>query len=356
MAETLPAPAPDTRTEEGAWRLLFVLSGNMVLDAIEVSVVLVALPTIAADLHLSIPSVQWLMTGFALGFAALLLLGPRLTARWGLRRCYLAALLVFAAASVVGGLADAPWLLVAARVVKGGCAALTAPAGLTLIAATFPEGPRLRRAVSVYALFGAFGFTLGLLLSGALTGASWRWTLLFPAPVALILLVWGLRVIPHTGRRPAPRLGLALLRRGPCSAPPSSRPASTAATPPCCCSSPSGRPTASAGPLAVGTRPAARLRAPRAVRRLRGAAHRAFRHPGPIVAGAAAALAGQALFLLHPHPRSYATDLLPTLLLVGTAFVLAFAALNLQATGGLPPRERGSAVPCTRPASSSAAS
>lgn len=343
MAEQLLAPA---RVQDGAWRLLFILSGNMVLDAIEVSVVLVALPSIAADLRLSIWTVQWLMTGFALGFAAVLLLGARLTARWGLRRCYLAALLVFAAASVVGGLSDTVWVLVAARVVKGGCAALTAPAGLALIAATFPDGPPLRRAVSVYSLFGAAGFTLGLLLSGLLTPVSWHWTFLFPAPVALALLTWGLRVLPHTERRSPPRFTPGLLRHGTLIR--STLGAATlngtyaallllitfqaadrfgwrpwqlslALLPACV-------------PLAVSVPFAGRLTA-------------RFGTAGPIAAGAAAALAGQLLLVLRPLPGSYALGLLPTLLLVGAAFVLSFAALNLQATRGLPAEARGSAVP-----------
>lgn len=343
MAEQLLAPA---RVQDGAWRLLFILSGNMVLDAIEVSVVLVALPSIAADLRLSIWTVQWLMTGFALGFAAVLLLGARLTARWGLRRCYLAALLVFAAASVVGGLSDTVWVLVAARVVKGGCAALTAPAGLALIAATFPDGPPLRRAVSVYSLFGAAGFTLGLLLSGLLTPVSWHWTFLFPAPVALALLAWGLRVLPHTERRSPPRFTPGLLRHGTLIR--STLGAATlngtyaallllitfqatdrfgwrpwqlslALLPACV-------------PLAVSVPFAGRLTA-------------RFGTAGPIAAGAAAALAGQLLLVLRPLPGSYALGLLPTLLLVGAAFVLSFAALNLQATRGLPAEARGSAVP-----------
>ncbi|MFJ8785328.1 MFS transporter [Streptomyces sp. NPDC102476] len=343
MAERL---AVRTAPTDGAWRLLFILSGNMVLDAIEVSVVLVALPTIATDLSLSIWAVQWLMTGFALGFATVLLLGPRLTARWGLRRCYLAALLMFAAASVVGGLSDTFWILVASRVVKGACAALTAPAGLTLIATTFPDGPQMRRAVSVYSLFGAAGFTLGLLLSGLLTPLSWHWTFLFPAPVALALLAWGLRIVPHTERRSPPRFTVALLRDG--SLIRSTLGAATlngtyaallllttfqaadtfgwrpwqlalALLPACV-------------PLAVSVPFAGRLTA-------------RFGTAGPIAAGAAAAFAGQLLLLTRPHPRSYAVGLLPTLLLVGAAFVLSFAALNLQATRGLVAEARGPAIP-----------
>ncbi|WP_328445644.1 MFS transporter [Streptomyces sp. NBC_00386] len=343
MAEPLLASPP---VAPGDKRLLFVLSGNMVLDAIEVSVVLVALPSIAADLELSIWAAQWLLTGFAAGFAAVLLLGPRLTARWGLRRCYLAALLVFAAASVVGGLSESLWVLIAARLVKGGCAALTAPAGLALIAATFPDGPPLRRAVSVYSLFGAAGFTLGLLLSGLLTPVSWHWTFLFPAPVALGLLGWGLKVVPRTERRGPPRFDPHVLRDGALVR--STLGAATlngtyvallllvtfhaadrfgwrpwqlalALLPACV-------------PLAVAVPFAGRLTA-------------RFGTAGSIAAGAVAALAGQLLLLLRPLPRSYAVGVLPTLLLVGAAFVLSFAALNLQATHGLTPEARAAAVP-----------
>ncbi|WP_157841214.1 MFS transporter, partial [Streptomyces wadayamensis] len=101
-------------------------------------------------------------------FGALLLFGGRLVAILGRRPVYLAALLVFAAASLVGALADHTALLVATRFVKGFCAALTAPTGLAIIASAFPEGPARSRALSVYSLFGASGFSVGLLLSGAL--------------------------------------------------------------------------------------------------------------------------------------------------------------------------------------------
>ncbi|MEU4654934.1 MFS transporter [Streptomyces sp. NPDC023723] len=334
------------RAGPGAWRLLFVLSGNMVLDAVEVSVVLVALPSIATDLRLSVWQVQWLMTGFALGFAALLLLGPRCTARWGLRRCYLIALLVFAAASVLGGLGDTLWVLVVSRVVKGACAALTAPAGLTLIAAAFPDGPQLRRAVSVYSLFGAAGFTTGLLLSGLLTPVSWQWTFLFPAPIAIALLAWGARVVPAAEDRRPHRLTPRLLRDGDLL-----RSTLGAATL-------NGTYAALLllvtfhaaerfgwGPwrLALALLPAC---VPLAVSvpfagRLTGR----FGTARPIAAGAAAALAGQMLLLLRPPPDTYLGGVLPSLLLVGLAFVLSFAALNLQATLGLAPDTRGVAVP-----------
>ncbi|MGW3121756.1 MFS transporter [Streptomyces sp. NPDC001107] len=180
----------------GQWGLLIVLAGNMLIDALEVSVVIVALPSVGAGLGMPLVASQWLVSGFALGFGGLLLFGARVVEALGRRRVYLVALLAFAAASLTAGLTSEPWLLIAMRFVKGCCAALTAPTGLAIIGAAFREGPDRDRAVSVYAFFGAAGFTSGLLLSGALTGVGWRWAILFPAPAVLVLLVFGLRLVP----------------------------------------------------------------------------------------------------------------------------------------------------------------
>ncbi|MFJ5734241.1 MFS transporter [Streptomyces microflavus] len=340
------APPGQQATVRRHRSLLVVLSGNMLLDAIEVSVVLVALPSIGTDLGLTLWSVQWLMSGFALGFAVMLLLGPVLSGRWGMRRVYLAAMLLFALASLVGGLSDNTALLIASRVVKGACAALTAPAGLALISTTFPSGPQQRRAVSVYSLFGAAGFTAGLLLAGALAGDSWRWTFLLPAPVALVLLVWGLRVIPGSVRKKPARTGAAVLRNG----------ALVRATLGAAALNGSYiglllpatfRASGDFGwqpwqialallpaavPLAVSVPFAGRLVQRYGTARL-------------IAAGACCALAGQLYGLLHPEPLPYVTGLLPALLLVEAGFVLSFAALNMQATQSVEPALRAAAVP-----------
>jgi MFS family permease len=182
------------------WGLVFVLSGNMLLDALEVSVVIVALPSIGRDLLLAPIEAQWMMSAFALGFGGLLLFGGRVVALLGRRRVYLFALLAFAVVSVLGGLAGSAWLLIATRFVKGFCAALTAPTGLAIIGSTFAEGPDRNRAVSIYSLFGAGGFSAGLLLSGMFTELDWRWVFLFPAPIALVLLAFGARLIPRDER------------------------------------------------------------------------------------------------------------------------------------------------------------
>jgi MFS family permease len=182
------------------WAILFVLGGALCLDGLDVSMVGVALPSIRSALGLSTSSLQWIVSGYVLGYGGLLLLGGRAADLLGRRRVFLAALAVFAVVSVLGGLVSSPGLLIAARFVKGAAAAFTAPASMSLLTTTFPEGPMRNRAFSVYTVFGASGFSLGLVLSGVLTEISWRWTLLVPAPVAVIVLIAAFALIPRGER------------------------------------------------------------------------------------------------------------------------------------------------------------
>ena len=174
-----------------------MLGGALCLDALDVSMVGVALPSIRTSLGLSTASLQWIVSGYVLGYGGLLLLGGRAADLLGRRRVFIAALAVFAVVSLLGGLVSSPELLIGARFVKGIAAAFTAPASMSLLATTFPEGPMRNRAFSVYSMFGASGFSLGLVLSGLLTEISWRWTLLVPAPVALIVLIGAITLIPR---------------------------------------------------------------------------------------------------------------------------------------------------------------
>ncbi|WIX76942.1 MFS transporter [Amycolatopsis carbonis] len=324
--------------------LMGVLAGNMLLDALEVSVLLPALPPAATDLGLGISGAQWLMGGFAAGFAVFLLAGPVLARRWGRRRLYLVALVVFAAASVVGGLIDVPAAIVATRVVKGSCAAFTAPAGLAIIGDVFPGQYDRARAVGVYSLFGASGFTAGLVFSGFVTLASWRWVLVFTAPVALALAVVAARVVPRDRavadprwfpQRVSPRLvraavgaallngaylGYLLLTTFTLQQGLGWRPWQVAAglLPVC-------------APLVAATRGSRRLIARCGT--------------GPLVAaGAFAAAAACGVSCIKPERTSYVTDVLPALILFAVAFVLSFAALNARALEGIPPEERAASV------------
>jgi EmrB/QacA subfamily drug resistance transporter len=187
------------------WAVLFVLCGALFLDALDVSMIGVALPVIRTDLHLSTSSLQWIVSAYVLGYGGLLLLGGRAADLLGRRRVFLVALGLFAAASLLGGVVSGASLLIAARFVKGMAAAVTAPAGLSLLTTTFPEGPMRNRAISIYSAFGASGFSLGLVLSGVLTEVSWRWTLLLPAPIALITLLAAIPLLPRG--EPAARQG-----------------------------------------------------------------------------------------------------------------------------------------------------
>jgi MFS family permease len=183
--------------EPRTWALLVLLCGVLFLDGLDVSMVGVALPSIRAELGLSTSQLQWVVSGYVLGYGGLLLLGGRAADMLGRRRVLLVALGVFVVASAVGGLVNDGTLLVLTRIVKGMSAAFTAPAGLSIITTTFAEGPNRNRALSIYTACGASGFSLGLVFGGLLTELGWRWTFLLPVPFALAILLVAPRVIPR---------------------------------------------------------------------------------------------------------------------------------------------------------------
>jgi len=140
------------------------------------------------------------VTGYVLGYGGLLLLGGRTADLLGRRRVFLVALGVFAVVSMLSAVVSSPELLVAARFVKGLAAAFTAPAALSIITTTFPEGTHRNRALSIFTTCGASGFSMGLIFGGLLTEFGWRWTFLLPGPVALLILLFAIRTIPNSPR------------------------------------------------------------------------------------------------------------------------------------------------------------
>ena len=181
--------------------MLLVLCGALFLDALDVSMVGVALPSIRTDLGMSTSSLQWVVSAYVLGYGGFLLLGGRAADLLGRRRMFLIALAVFLVASALGGVATDGTVLIATRFIKGISAAFTAPAGLSIITTSFAEGPARNKALSVYTATGATGFSLGLVFGGALTELGWRWTFFLPVPVALITLLAATRFVP-TGPQP----------------------------------------------------------------------------------------------------------------------------------------------------------
>ncbi|MCW2996255.1 MAG: major facilitator superfamily 1 [Conexibacter sp.] len=194
----LPSPQHHVIGEQWSrrtWAALFLLCGVLFLDGLDISMVGVALPSIRQDLDLNTAQLQWIVSGYVLGYGGLLLLGGRTADLLGRRKVLIVGLSVFTVASLLGGFVSDPNLLIATRFLKGASAAFTAPAGLSYITTTFAEGPARNRALSTYSAFGASGFSSGLILGGLLTEAGWRYTFLLPVPFALLILALAPRLL-----------------------------------------------------------------------------------------------------------------------------------------------------------------
>jgi EmrB/QacA subfamily drug resistance transporter len=176
--------------------MLLVLCGAIFLDAMDVSMIGVALPSIREDLELSTSSLQWVVSAYVLGYGGFLLLGGRAADLLGRRRMFLISLGVFVVASALGGFANDGTLLIVTRFIKGVSAGFTAPAGLSIITTSFAEGNARNKAISIYTATGATGFSLGLVFGGLLTEIGWRWVFFLPAPIALATLLAAIRLVP----------------------------------------------------------------------------------------------------------------------------------------------------------------
>jgi EmrB/QacA subfamily drug resistance transporter len=213
LSKAIAQPLDDGsgRLTKAAWAALLVLCGALFLDAMDVSSTGVALPSIDAELGMSTSSLQWVVSAYVLGYGGFLLLGGRAADLLGRRRMFLISLGVFVAASGLGALTNDGTLLIVTRFIKGVSAGFTAPAGLSIITTSFAEGPARNKALAVYTATGATGFSLGLVFSGLLTEIGWRWVFLFPVPLALLVLLAAIRLVPDDGRpdRSASRFDLA---------------------------------------------------------------------------------------------------------------------------------------------------
>jgi len=178
---------------------LGVLSAAILLDALDLSITQVALPSIQRELALSAAAVPWVATGYALTYGGFLLLGGRAADLYGRRAVFLAGLVLFGVMSLAAGLAPNAGLLVAARAVQGVGAALTVPAAVSIIATTFAEGAERNRALGVFAASASAGFSVGLVLGGVLTDLlGWRWIFLIKAPMVAAVLVPAVLALPRT--------------------------------------------------------------------------------------------------------------------------------------------------------------
>jgi EmrB/QacA subfamily drug resistance transporter len=178
---------------------LILIAGFMVV--LDFSIVNVALPSIERELAVPTAVAQWVVTGYAIAFGGLLILGGRAADLLGRRRMFIAGLVVFSLASLAGGLAGDPVLLIASRVVQGVGAAMVAPAALSLITTSFPEGPRRIRAIGLYGSISAVGFVSGQVLGGVLVEwTSWRSVFLVNVPVGLAAALLAPRIVGADAR------------------------------------------------------------------------------------------------------------------------------------------------------------
>ena len=194
-----PAPPPSADPPAPSRRLalaLVVIATAQLMLVLDATIVNVALPHIQRALGFSGTNLEWVVNAYALAFGGLLMLGGRAGDLLGRRRMFMAGITVFALASLAGGLADGQAWLLAARAGQGAGAALAAPAALSLIAVTFPEGKPRNRAMGVYAAMSIAGAAVGLLAGGLLTSyASWRWVFFVNVPIGLAVALLAPRVL-----------------------------------------------------------------------------------------------------------------------------------------------------------------
>lgn len=178
--------------------LLVLLTASFTL-AVDFSILNVALPRIGVDVGFGLADLQWISTAFAVCAAGFTLLFGRFADLFGRRRQFLAGIALLGAASLVGGLADEPWLLLMARVAQGIATAAVTPAALSLLTTSFPEGAMREKALGINGALMAAGFTTGAILGGLLTDLiSWRWAFFVNVIVAVAVLVIGPAVLKET--------------------------------------------------------------------------------------------------------------------------------------------------------------
>ena len=172
------------------------------LDFVDASIVNVALPSIRHDLHFSVQSLQWVLSGYLLTYGGFMLLGGRVADLLGRRRVLVAGMALFAVSSLTGGLASDSAMLIGARLAQGLGAAMMLPATLSILTTTFHEGKDRNTALGAWGAIAGLASAVGVFLGGLLTeDVGWRWVLWVNLPVCAVLLVATFRIV--SGERPA---------------------------------------------------------------------------------------------------------------------------------------------------------
>jgi EmrB/QacA subfamily drug resistance transporter len=181
------------------WIALALLASAQFVVVLDASIVNVALPSIGRGLHFSQDSLSWVVNAYVLTFGGFLLLGGRVADLIGRRVVFIAGLIVFAVASLAGGLAQSEGWLIAARAVQGFGAALLSPAALSIVTTTFTEGAERNKALGVWGAVAGSGGAAGVLLGGILTsGLGWQWVLFVNTPIGIAAALLAPRLIDES--------------------------------------------------------------------------------------------------------------------------------------------------------------
>lgn len=180
--------------------ILLILGISQLMIVLDATIVNVALNAIRIDLGVnSLTDLQWIVTGYALTFGGVLLLGGKLADRIGRRTIFVSGLILFGLASLLGGLANSLPVLIGARALQGVGGALMAPAALSMLTVVFDEGKERDRAFGVWAAISAGGAAIGLILGGVLTEyLDWRWVFFVNVPIAVLAIFGAVRFVPES--------------------------------------------------------------------------------------------------------------------------------------------------------------
>ena len=193
------------RTVSRSWALLAVSLATF-MTYLDNNIVNVAIPAIQRDLHLGTAGLEWVVSGYILVFASLLLAGGRLGDLYGRRRLFITGLGIFTAASLVAGLAGDVGVLVASRAVQGLGAALVTPTTLSIISAAYPTNRERTRAVGIWSAVGALALAFGPLLGGLISQhLSWGWIFFINVPIGVATIALGWWAIPADAQTSGPR-------------------------------------------------------------------------------------------------------------------------------------------------------
>ena len=186
-------------TASNKWLALALLAAAQFVVILDASIVNVALPSIGADLQFSQENLSWVVNAYVLTFGGFLLLGGRMADLLGRRRVFMIGLVIFALASLAGGLAQTEGQLIAARAVQGLGGALLSPAALSLVTVLFKEGAERNKAMGVWGAVAGSGGAVGVLLGGMLTEwAGWEWVLFVNVPVGIAAAMIAPRLLPES--------------------------------------------------------------------------------------------------------------------------------------------------------------